>query len=192
MIAAERTALVLLAAGLSRRFGDVDKLAQDYLGRPLALHVTTAFESVPFLSRTAIVSGTSIDFTSIGYRVVTNADPSLGMARSVALGAGVATDAKADAVVIALADMPLVTANHVFRLFESARGDMAVVASSDGVTPRPPALFGSGRFDELMRLAGDEGARKLIRAGRHVIAMPGELIDIDTPEDLTALRARVA
>ena len=32
MIAAERTVLILLAAGRSQRFGDLDKLTQDFLG----------------------------------------------------------------------------------------------------------------------------------------------------------------
>ncbi len=32
-------------------------------------------------------------------------------------------------------------------------------------------------------------ARDLVRAGRHVVTTPAELIDIDTPEDLDRLRA---
>src|SRR3546814_8328797 len=44
MIKAENTVLLLLAAGRSQRFGDADKLEQDYLGHPLAFHVVTALE----------------------------------------------------------------------------------------------------------------------------------------------------
>lgn len=191
MIAAERTLLVLLAAGRSERFGDADKLAEPFLGRPLALHVTTALEAVPFMARVAVVSETSLDFAALGYRVIHNPAPEAGMSGSVRLGVAAAQAAGATAVLIALADMPRVSANHILRMLDCATGPDALVASSDGVDPRPPALFGAGRFAELLQLEGEAGARELIKGGRHVIAMPGELIDIDRPEDLETLRAMV-
>ena len=52
-------------------------------------------------------------------------------------------------------------------------------------------VFGRGQFDFLLTLDGDAGARDLVRAGRHVVTSPAELIDIDTPEDLAALQALV-
>ncbi|OYY90456.1 MAG: glycosyl transferase [Sphingomonas sp. 28-66-16] len=191
MIAAERSMLVLLAAGRSTRFGDVDKLEQAFLGRPLAMHVVTALEAVPFMTRVAIVSGTTLDFAGHGYAVIDNRAPESGMSASVKLGIKAARDAGAAAVVIALADMPRVTATHIFRLFDAAEGADAVVASSDGRTPSPPALFGAGRFRALAEAEGDAGGRALIRAGFHVVTSPAELIDIDTPDDLARLRALV-
>ena len=65
----------------------------------------------------------------------------------------------------------------------------AVVASSDGARPSPPALFAAGRFAELLALEGDHGARALIQSGVHIVTSPHELIDIDTAEDLAQLRA---
>jgi len=91
---------------------------------------------------------------------------------------------------IALADMPRVTATQIHRLFEAQHGPDTVVASSDGVRPKPPVLFGRGRFDALEALAGDTGARDMILAGRHVVASPDELIDVDTEEELAELRAK--
>lgn len=190
MIAPERTLLALLAAGRSQRFGDTDKLAADFLGRPLALHVVTALESVPFMRRVAIVSGTSLDFTAHGYGVIDNPAPERGLSGSVRLAVEAARQAGAAAMLIALADMPRVTAAHIFRLLEPADAAHAVVASSDGVRPCPPALFAAGQFGALAHAEGDEGGRALIRAGFHVVTSPDELIDIDTPEDLAALRAR--
>ena len=55
--------------------------------------------------------------------------------------------------------------------------------------PRPPALFGSARFPDLLRLEGDEGARQLIKRGHHVVTRPEELVDVDTRADLEELRA---
>lgn len=189
MIAPEKTVLILLAAGRSQRFGDVDKLTQEFLGQPLAFHVVTALESVPFLDRIVVKNGTELDFESRGYRVIHNEQPEIGMSNSVKLGVACARDQGADAVMIALADMPRVTAAHVLRLLDGADGRDAVVASSNGEKPCPPAVFGADRFDALLALQGDEGARAMIAAGKHVIAPEYELLDIDRPEDLVRLRA---
>lgn len=187
MIEAERVALILLAAGRSRRFGADDKLMAPYLGRPLGLHVVVALEAVPFCDRIAVVSETQLDLAPCGYRVVRNDDPAAGLGRSLRLGMAAAAAGKADAVMIALADMPRVTATHIYRLLDRAEGSAAIVASSDGVDPRPPALFGSDHFAALLTSQGDIGARELVRRGHHVVTSPAELVDIDTPDQLAAL-----
>jgi molybdenum cofactor cytidylyltransferase len=189
VIAADKTVLILLAAGRSQRFGDVDKLTQEFLGKPLAFHVVTALESVPFLERIVVKNGTDLDFEERGYRVIHNEEPEIGMSNSVKLGVACAQAMGADAVMIALADMPRVTATHVFRLLDAADGVDAVVASSDGVKPCPPAVFGADQFPALLMLEGDEGARAMVASGKHVIAPAHELLDIDRPEDLERLRA---
>lgn len=188
MIEADKVALVLLAAGHSRRFNDGDKLAEPFLDKPLAYHVVTALERVPFRVRIAIVSDTALDFASLGYEVVENPDPTLGQARSLCFGVEAAREAGAEAVLVALADMPRVTAAHVYRLLDRYDGPAAVVASSDGVQPMPPALFGKDQFDTLLALDGDEGGRDLIRRGHHVVTSDAELVDIDTQDDLRRLR----
>ncbi|HEX8486709.1 nucleotidyltransferase family protein [Sphingomonas sp.] len=192
MIAVERTVLLLLAAGRSARYGDVgSKLDEDFLGRPLGLHVAVTLQALPFLDRLAITGRCGIDYAAHGYRVLRNEAPEDGIAGSIVLGVAAARACGADAVLLALADMPRVTAAHIHRLFDAARGPDAVVASSDGVDTSPPALFGSDRFDFLLSLTGDEGARDLVRAGRHVVTTPAELIDVDTAEELAELRALV-
>jgi len=190
MIPAEATALVLLAAGRSLRFDGAsrDKLAEEFLDKPLALHVVVALEAVPFKRRIAVVSGTVVDFAARGYEVVTNPEPARGMARSLCFGIEAAYKAGAQAVIIALADMPRVTAAHIYRLLDYASGPDAVLASSDGVRPRPPALFGRNHFDVLMTLEGDQGAREMIARAHHVITSEAELVDVDTVEDLERLR----
>lgn len=192
MIAAEDCVLVLLAAGRSERMGDIgSKLDQPFLNRPLGLHVAIALEDMPFKARIAVTAGASCDYASHGFTVLENDDPSVGMAESVKLGVACAKDLGAQAVVIALADMPRVTASHIYRLLDAADSANAVVASSDGRSPKPPAVFGHAQFDFLLTLEGDAGARDLVRAGRHVVTTPAELIDVDTPEELERLRELV-
>ena len=190
MIRAEDTVLILLAAWASSRFPDGNKLEAEFLGKPVGLHVVTAFEGVCFKDRFVVTDGCTLDFGA-SYRVIHNDAPEQGMARSVRLGVECAKGVGAKAVLIALADMPRVTAAHVYRLLDAADAADAVVASSDGTQPRPPAVFGEGQFDFLLSLEGDEGARELVRSGKHVVTSPAELIDIDTPEDLETLRRLV-
>lgn len=191
MIAIAECALILLAAGRSKRFGDADKLQQIFLNKPLAFHVVTALEDVPFKARFAVCSNTALDFASRGYTVLQNDDPDDGMSGSVKLGVRVAMEQDCAGVIVALADMPRVTASHIYRLIDAVDGigPDVVIASSNGVHTSPPALFGAGQFEALLRLTGDEGARDMVCAGRHVIAPEAELLDIDRPEDLERLRA---
>lgn len=187
MIAIEDVVLVLLAAGLSRRFGG-SKLDADLHGMPLGLHAATALAEIPFRARVAVTGRSRIDYAAHGFHVVTNDDPARGQSRSVALGVAAARTLGAAAVLVALADMPRVTADHVRALADAADGPDAVVASRDGDAAKPPALFGRGRFDALLALTDDRGARDLIRSGRLVAAPPGALVDVDTTADLTAMR----
>lgn len=191
MIRAENTVLILLAAGLSERFGELDKLEQEFLSHPIAFHVVTALEGVPFRRRIAVTSGTKLDFAARGFDVLVNDAPEQGQSKSVRMGVAEAMKDNPDAVLIALADMPRVTATHIYRLLDYGDGDDAILASSDGQRPRPPALFGRNHFDWLMKLEGDQGAREMILKAHHVIAAANELLDIDTPEDLERLRALI-
>lgn len=188
MIKPDVVALVLLAAGRSRRFNDGDKLAEQFLDKPLAYHVVTALEKLPFLAQIAVVSDTELDFAELGYQVIDNPDPTLGQARSLCFGVQAAKEAGAEAVLVALADMPRVTAAHIHRLLDRYDGPAAVIASSDGVRPKPPALLGKDQFDTLMALDDDQAARDLIRRGHHVVTSDAELVDIDTQDDLRELR----
>lgn len=184
MIEIEDTTLVLLAAGRAERFGG-GKLAADLGGMPLGLHAATTLAALPFRARIAVAASSAPDFAALGYRVLCNDDPARDMASSVRIGVAAAEGA---AVLLALADMPRITAAHVGRLFEMADGPDSVVASTDGVRPRPPALFGRGRWEGLLQITGDKGARDLIARGRHVPAVADELVDIDTPEELVTVR----
>lgn len=189
MIAADDVVLVLLAAGRSSRFRGGNKLEAEFLGRPVGLHVVTALEQIPFRARIVVTDGCTLEFPA--YRVVHNDAPEGGMARSLRLGVEAAREGAPGAVLIALADMPRVTAAHVHRLLDAGDDGDTVIASSDGAHPRPPVLFGAGQFDFLTSLDGDVHIRDIVRAGRHVVTSPAELIDIDTPEDLERLRALI-
>ncbi|MET4897567.1 nucleotidyltransferase family protein [Sphingomonadaceae bacterium jetA1] len=191
MIDADHVILILLAAGQSSRFGMQNKLEAEFLGKPVGFHVTTALESIPFADRIVVTDGCQLDFASRGYTVLHNTDIGQGLSHSVHLGVREAMKARPQAVLVAMADMPRVTAAHIYRLFDAYEDEKSVVVSSNGEHPTPPGVFGSARFDDLLALAGDGAARDMVAGGRHVVTAPAELIDIDTPEDLERLRQLV-
>ena len=187
MPTADRVALLLLAAGLSRRFGDRDKLTADLNGVPLGLHAANALCALPFAARIAVVGNNAPDFD--GFETVHNDSPEAGMSRSLALGVAAARIHEPTAVLVLLADMPFVSAAHIRNLLAAGDGPAAIVASSAGGAPMPPALFGADHFDTLEAQRGDKGARDLLRAATVVTAPPHELTDIDTPDALARHRS---
>ena len=92
-------------------------------------------------------------------------------------------------LMIALADMPLVPVGHYKSLVAAAQEDdeRTIIASSDGTTRTPPAVFGEAYFDTLENLTGDVGARALLDESVTIACESECLIDIDTPETLAAL-----
>jgi molybdenum cofactor cytidylyltransferase len=183
---AEDCALVLLAAGLGRRFGG-DKLLADLHGRPVGLHAAETLAALPFATRIAVTGAGGPDYAAYGYHVVRNPAPDQGQAGSLRLGVRAARAAGALAVLVALADMPCVTAGHLRRLLDAGGCDAALVASTDGARRTPPALFGRAWFDRLEGLEGDQGARTLLADAVAVTAHARDLVDVDTPAALRAL-----
>ena len=128
-------------------------------------------------------------------RVVVNRHWAEGIGSSLRAGLAALAggDDPAEAVVVALADQPLVAPAALQRLVDAWRnGSLAVVASFGG-EPRNPVLLDRSLWTEVEELAvGDVGARGYLR--RHpgqVTSVPcddvGSALDIDTPQDLAAL-----
>ncbi len=121
---------------------------------------------------------------SEGFEVAINPDANEGMGTSVALAARLARDAGCDALMIALADMPLVPREHFAALAEAVVDDTDIIVSATATTRQPPAIFACRHFPALALSHKDRGARDLLEQGR-VLECPARwLIDIDTPDDL--------
>jgi molybdenum cofactor cytidylyltransferase len=185
-----KIAAVLLAAGRSSRFGDADKLAAPLGGRPLGLHAAHTLVALSLASRFVVAAPAALDWP--GFVAVPNDRSDRGMAHSLALGVAAARRAGADAVLIALADMPFVPHEHFERLLAAYQARDSIVATGDGTRRMPPALFGAGWFAQLEALSGDQGARMLLDRAELVMAAAENLLDIDRPEDLDAAQAQLA
>lgn len=195
-----RVELLLLAAGASRRMRGQDKLLRDVDGAPMLRRAAeAALASRADAVRVVLPSGADARraaLEGLAVPVSEAADASSGMAASLRAGLRDVAEGTA-AVVVALADMPDVTAEHFDRViaaFEPEEGrEIAQAETEDGVIGHP-VLFGQRFFESLAALTGDRGARDVIAANRdfHVtVPTPGQgaACDLDTPEAWDAWHA---
>jgi CTP:molybdopterin cytidylyltransferase MocA len=187
---------VLLAAGEGSRFGRPKALVE-VNGRTLAERGAELLRSGgtdPIL----VVTGAA-PVRLPGTQGVDNPDWRTGMGSSlrVALRA-LAGAPDVSAVVVALADQPLVGPDAVARLIAAFRAGASVaVAAYDG-QPRNPVLLAREHWPEVIATAtGDTGARAFLRARADLVTLvecgdTGRPDDIDTPADLARVAAALA
>jgi molybdenum cofactor cytidylyltransferase len=177
-------ALILLAAGQGTRFGG-GKLAAPLLGRPLARHAADALLAIQFGAHIAVVGPDTPALP--GYTTIMLDPPGAPQSRSLALGVAAARERGAQAVMIALADMPLVPVDHVRALIARFDGDRLASRGPAGVLP--PVLFGTRHFDALGALSGDRGAGALLRDAPFLPLAAEAALDIDHADDLARVQA---
>ncbi|KFL44739.1 MobA-related protein [Sphingobium sp. ba1] len=187
----ERIAAVLLAAGMSSRFGEDDKLMADLRGKPVAAHTLETVASMAFAELVAVVRPIEVapvlhrKLDRRGYTIIVNDRPEDGISGSIVRAVQHLMPMNSvRGILICLADMPDVPQSHYNRICLAAEDIRSVVASTDGFSSSPPAFIGRKHFPELLRLRGDQGARALLSHGLQIDTSVGILHDIDTPEDL--------
>ncbi len=183
-------AIVLLAAGLSRRMGGPNKLLQPYRGAPLLTHALGAADEAGLAERLIVTGRDSAEIEALagpyGFRAAHNADYAEGLGGSIAVGAR-ALNSDASGLFIALGDTPDVRADD-YRLIASRYRRRAIVVPLHKGMRGHPVLFCSTYLPDLAALSGDEGARCILRRhAAHIVEVEtqnsGILRDLDTPED---------
>ena len=184
---------VVLAAGESRRYGRT-KLLEAYRGKPLLRHaLKAAQDTCP--GHVCLVTGNDAEAINraageLADTVVLNSEFESGMGTSIRAGVGACSE-QADAVLIMLADQPLVTAEHLVNMIETWESDSSkIVVTAYRETIGPPVLFARSHFGELAELSGDSGAKPVLNkhdASVHSIRFEPAAFDIDTTADLDNL-----
>jgi len=146
--------------------------------------------ALPFAFRLAVIGPDVPDLSALGYRAVPLDPPGAPQSRSLALGVAAAQAEGARAVLVALADMPLVPAEHIRALVAAFDGDR--IATEAQGTIMPPAIFGARHFAALTALAGDRGGAARLNGAAAVALDPMLALDVDTPEDLARAAAWLA
>ena len=188
--------LILLAAGESRRMGKPKQLLA-YKGNSLIRHALT-MAIISNCDPIIVVLGANSDrifpeLRNLPVQITHNALWQQGMGASIATGIKALQEIKVDldAVIVALADQPLITAQVYNRLVERYRSNQVkAVASNYSGTIGVPALFDRTLLPELLKMNQKGGAKQLLNqySDRTVnLELPEAAIDIDTPADYQKL-----
>jgi CTP:molybdopterin cytidylyltransferase MocA len=178
---------VLLAAGAGARFGEGPKVRARVGGRELWEWPLGALREGG-VAWVVVVQGAerfAVEGSDAG--VVVCDGWAEGLSVSLRAGVGAAAERGAEAVVVALADQPLLDGRAVARVIAArAPGDgVAAVRATYGGVPDHPTLIEASLFGAIAELRGDEGARSLLEGARHVACDGlGSPDDVDTPQDL--------
>ncbi|MEM9798323.1 MAG: nucleotidyltransferase family protein [Pseudomonadota bacterium] len=182
-------AILILAAGASRRMRGEDKLLREIDGTPLLLRAARAAAAVSDDVLITLPASDRARRAWLGDSPATLVDV-VDIAMSASIRAGVAR-CDADAVLIHLADMPEIDADALRSLTDAwTTCDTPILrATTEDGRPGQPVIFARSLFPALMQLEGDTGARNVIDAHPATsVALPGEAatVDLDTPEAWTA------
>ena len=186
------TTAVLLAAGRGSRFGG-NKLEAMLGDTMLGLHAarTLVGTGCGHLFAVHNPAHAALAAALIGeeFTLIDNQNADAGLSHSLALAAKAALTTDASALLICLADMPLVTGDHLSSLLAAHRAhpDWIIASQADG-TRSPPAIFPRAMWGMLASLDGDAGARGLLKDALCVNAPAPLLVDVDTPAALAAIK----
>ena len=188
----DRIIAIVLAAGRSTRMGDVNKLLTPWQGKPLVVHVVDAALAVEDLSEVAVVTGHQAGAVEAlladGITPVHNPDYATGMASSLKAGIAWAKRRQADAVLVLLGDMPLISSLQIEQILaaHAETGNQAIVQATNQGKPGNPVLLPGSLFDDILQVEGDRGARSVIAAHRDQVVSveigDAAARDFDTPE----------
>lgn len=188
--------LILLAAGESKRMGTPKQLLS-YKGKSLIRHAATraiASECNPIV----VVLGANSDRISpeldnLPVHLVLNSQWQKGMSSSIATGikAMMKISFGFEAIIVALADQPLITAKVYNQLIEGYhQNQVKAIASNYNNTLGVPALFDRSLLPELLKLKHQGGAKQLLKTYSNPqfnLNLPEAAMDIDTPTDYQKL-----
>ncbi|PWK78171.1 molybdenum cofactor cytidylyltransferase [Mucilaginibacter oryzae] len=191
------TGIIILAAGASSRFGS-PKQNLIYQGKTLLQRAVQTALTCLHCQKVIVVLGANEtvirpNLSEQAVHICYNNDWQEGMASSIRLGVSemLRLQPQVTSVILMLCDQPFVDPFLISQLTDKKEhSDCGIIASSYRDVVGAPALFDVKYFPELLRLKGQEGAKKII--GAHpddllTIPFPLGAIDIDTTDDLERL-----
>jgi len=195
---------VLLAAGAATRLGGRPKALLELGGVPLIMRQLVALSGAG-VDEVVVVLGHHAEaiepaISRLPITIAHNPAPDDGQASSVHVGLR-ALSPRLDAIMVALADQPLINEQDVTALIGAfkKRGDAAMVvprvaAESGEAVPGNPVIFEAALREEWLTGSADLACRKWRQANPARVrwfdtANRRYRIDIDTPEDLERFAA---
>ncbi|WP_334129337.1 molybdopterin-binding/glycosyltransferase family 2 protein [Sneathiella sp.] len=191
-------AVLILAAGQSRRMGRENKLLAKISGKPLLRHI--AEEAIKSNARAVYaVTGHERErvqglLADLKIETVHNPDFASGLSSSLKTGFRALAD-RYDGILVCLGDMPFITAALLDKLidaFDVADGRSIVVPTYRGKRGNP-VLIATDLKESIQTLTGDIGAKSLIAENEDLVFnveadKESIFTDIDTPDILEKFR----
>lgn len=191
---------VLLAAGTASRMGGRPKCLLELDGVPLIRRLLIALSGVS-VDEVVVVLGHEAErveavVQSFPVTLVRNLRPEDGQVSSLRLGLAALGD-KLDAVLVLLADQPLINARDIDALigaYVTRPEGTAVLVPTVGGLPGNPVMFAVAVKDEILAGEASLGCKQWQaahpeRVHRWATANARYRVDVDTPEDIEALAA---
>lgn len=196
--------ILILAAGSSSRMRGLDKLVQRVGPKPIlrvVAEVALATGAPVLVTLPAAQEPRHAALSGLKLRIVDVPDAALGMSRSLRRGVEAllgANPGAADGVMILPADMPGFTTTALVGMIELFQTDPVQILRGGDVDGNPghPAIFPRDLWAEFARIDGDEGGRSVLQRHKdrvRLVPLPGPMaiLDLDTPEDWAAFRAKL-
>jgi molybdenum cofactor cytidylyltransferase len=183
---------LILAAGASRRLGQPKQLVE-IDGVPLVARAVSVARGAGLEPLVLVGSRAEDVRTVLASDVETLLNPDWERGIGATIRAGVHhVQNRASCALVLPCDLPRLTADDVRLLLEAFETSAEPAAASvyDGIVG-VPAIFDASVFDRLLALPDGRGASGLLRSGSLdcvPVPMPNAAFDLDTPEDLEALR----
>lgn len=184
---------LILAAGFSRRFGDVKLRARLHNGNTVfaqtLARIAAATPNIVVVTRSDLVD-VAQTAEQLGITAIPCPDAHLGMGHTLTFGMQRIPDW--DACLVCLGDMPFIRTDTYAELLAALRSDAITLPLHENQTGNPVG-FGSLFFPALRLVQGDTGGRDVLQSNREHIRKvlvddPAIFQDIDTPEDLARLQ----
>ena len=185
---------VIMAAGNSSRFGNANKLLQDFNDQTIIERTLNAIP-FPLLDRCVLVANSEsiIEIAcKFNIQVLINTKPELGIGRTIKLGT-TALGSSYNGYMYVVGDQPLLTKASITNLIDFWKlNPENIVSLGFGKRIGNPFIFPKTYFDELLGLEDNEYGRVIYH--RHLdqlktVQVPDEyeLMDVDTIEDFDVL-----
>ncbi|RYY78856.1 MAG: nucleotidyltransferase family protein [Moraxellaceae bacterium] len=186
-------AVLILAAGLSRRLGQPKQLLLKNK-KPLIHHIAElAIGLNPY--SIVVITNSRVEISSclndLPLQLVQNPQADTGMASSLKIGAECLKDHRGSVVILGV-DQPLLDADYLQQLVQYSLQQPAMnIVSHYAQTIGIPAIVQPELLQQTHNLSGDSGLKKLLMQQPNTlikVPAPQLVFDIDTPEDLIHAR----
>lgn len=187
---------IILAAGLSRRMGNRNKLLLPINGIPMIRHVVEIYSSVtthPVL----VVTGHEAEQVAAAVAqssAITVFNPHYAQGQQTSVATGLRAAERGSDLLIGLGDQPLLTRKDLLDLLDShiaANADRISIPVR-GEDRGNPIVIPAALRARLLADPHSPGCKKFTRANPehvqfHALAAPGFFTDVDTPEAYASL-----